>query len=41
VQVPDRVHAAQRINYMKARCLGICRLLNFSKPRLEIQRIAN
>jgi GxxExxY protein len=41
VKALDRVHAAQCINYLKATGLRICLLLNFGKPRLEIQRIAN
>jgi len=41
VKALDRVHAAQCINYLKATDLRICLLLNFGKPRLEIQRIAN
>jgi GxxExxY protein len=41
VKALDRVHAAQCINYLKATGLGVCLLLNFGKPRLEIQRIAN
>ncbi len=41
VKALDRVHAAQSINYLKATGLRVCLLLNFGKPRLEIQRIAN
>jgi GxxExxY protein len=41
VKALDRVHSAQSINYLKATGLGVCLLLNFGKPRLEIQRIAN
>ena len=41
VKALDRVHAAQCINYLKATGLGVCLLLNFGKPRLEIQRLAN
>jgi GxxExxY protein len=37
----DRVHIAQSINYLKATGLDVCLLLNFGKPRLEIQRIVN
>ena len=41
VKALDRVHTAQFINYPKATGLCVCLLLNFGKPRLEIQRIAN
>ncbi len=41
VKVLDRVHMAQSINYLKATGLCVCLLLNFGKPRLEIQRISN
>jgi len=41
VKALDRAHIAQCINYLKATGLGVCLLLNFGKPRLEIQRIAN
>ena len=37
----DTAHTAQCINYLKATGLPICLLLNFGKPRLEIQRIAH
>ena len=41
VHALDRVHAAQCMNYLRATGLRLCLLLNFGKPRLEIQRIAN
>ncbi|HEY1933185.1 MAG TPA: GxxExxY protein [Acetobacteraceae bacterium] len=41
VKALDRVHTAQSINYLKPTGLGLCWLLNFGKPRREIQRIAN
>jgi len=41
VKALDSVHTAQCINYLKASRLRLCLLLNFGKPRLEIQRIAN
>jgi GxxExxY protein len=41
VPVLDRVHAAQCMNYLKATGLRLCLLLNFGKPRLEIQMIVN
>ena len=41
VKALDRVHVAQSINYLKATGLRVCLLLNFGKPRLEIQRVAN
>jgi hypothetical protein len=37
----DTAHTAQCINYLKATGLHRCLLLNFGKPRLEIQRIAH
>ena len=36
----DPTHTAQCINYLKATGLHLCLLLNFSRPRLEIHRIA-
>ena len=41
VKALDRVHRAQSMNYLKATGLEACLLLNFGKPRLEIQRIVN
>jgi len=41
VKALDSVHTAQCINYLKASGLRLCMLLNFGRPRLEIQRIAN
>ncbi len=41
VKALDRVHTAQSINYLKATGLPVCLLLDFGKPRREIQRIAN
>ena len=40
VKALDSVHAAQCINYLRATGLRLCLLLNFGKPRLEIQRFA-
>ena len=37
----DEVHRAQCLNYLKATGLRLCLLLNFGKPRLKIQRVAN
>jgi GxxExxY protein len=36
----DDRHEAQCINYLHAARLPLCLLLNFSRPRLEIRRIA-
>jgi GxxExxY protein len=41
VKTLDGVHSAQCLNYLKASGLPLCLLLNFGKPRVEIQRIAN
>jgi GxxExxY protein len=35
----DEIHHAQCLHYLKAKCLHLCLLLNFGKPRLEIKRI--
>jgi hypothetical protein len=37
----DNAHTAQRLNYLKATGLRLCLVLNFGKPRLEIQRVAH
>jgi GxxExxY protein len=40
VKALDEIHRAQCINYLKATGLKLCLLLNFGRPKLEIQRIA-
>ena len=35
----DEIHRTQCLNYLKATGLHLCLLLNFGKPRLEIERI--
>ena len=35
----DNVHRAQCMNYLKVSNLHLCLLLNFGRPRLEIQRL--
>jgi len=37
----EEVHTAQCINYLKATGLRICLLINFAKPKLEINRLVN
>ncbi len=32
-------HTAQALNYLRATGLGLCLLINFGKPKLEIQRL--
>ena len=39
VRALDNIHRAQCINYLKASELRLCLLLNFGRPRLEIQRL--
>ena len=41
VSALNEIHMAQCLNYLKASGLKVCLLLNFGKPRLEIQRIVN
>jgi GxxExxY protein len=41
VNALDAVHRAQCMNYLKATGLGLCLLLNFGNPRLEIKRLVN
>jgi GxxExxY protein len=40
IKALDNAHTAQCLNYLKATGLHLCLFLNFSKSRLEIQRIA-
>lgn len=40
VKALDNVHEAQCINYLKASGLRLALLLNFARPRLQIQRVA-
>ncbi len=37
----DDIHLAQCLNYLRITRLKLCLLINFSKPRVEIKRIAN
>ncbi|HYM12064.1 MAG TPA: GxxExxY protein [Bryobacterales bacterium] len=37
----DEVHMAQCLNYLKAAGLGICLLVNFGAPKLQIKRVIN
>jgi GxxExxY protein len=37
----ERVHKAQCLNYLRATGMRIALLLNFGRPRLEIQRIVS
>jgi GxxExxY protein len=41
IKALDTAHTAQCLNYLKATGLQLCLLLNFGRPRLEIQRIAH
>jgi GxxExxY protein len=39
VKALDEIHAAQAMNYLQATGLGVCLLINFGKPRIQIRRI--
>lgn len=39
VQALDDIHRAQCLNYLHATGLSVCLLLNFARPRVELQRI--
>ena len=39
IKALDKIHLAQCLNYLKATKLPVCLLMNFGKPRVEIQRI--
>lgn len=39
VRALDEVHRAQGLNYLNATRLGLCLLINFGNPRVEIRRI--
>jgi len=38
-KVLDEIHMAQCLNYLKATGLGICLLINFDRPKIQIRRI--
>lgn len=40
VQGLEDVHYAQCLNYLRATKLGVCLLLNFGKPKLQIRRVS-
>ena len=40
VQDLDDIHYAQCLNYLRATALGVCPLLNFGKPELQVRRIS-
>ena len=37
----EKVHSAQCMNYLRATELSICLLVNFGRPRIQIERIVN
>ena len=37
----DDIHMAQCMNYLRATGLGICLLINFGIPKIEVRRIIN
>lgn len=41
VKALHEAHRAQCVNYLQATGLPLCLLLNFGKPRLEIERMVN
>jgi len=41
VRAFDGVHSAQCINYLRASGLGVCLLVNFGRPRVEIKRMVS
>jgi len=40
IQGLEDVHYAQCLNYLRATSLGVCLLLNFGKPELQVRRIS-
>ena len=41
VKTLDEIHMAQCLNYLKATNLKLCLLINFGRPRVQVQRIVN
>jgi GxxExxY protein len=41
VKAFDDIHAAQRLNYLKATGKRVCLLINFGKPKVEVKRFVN
>ena len=37
----DEIHAAQRLNYLKATGLNVCLLVNFGTPRATVKRFVH
>jgi GxxExxY protein len=40
-KVPDNIHIAQCLNYLKATGFKVCLLLNFGTPKVQIRRLMN
>ncbi len=39
VKLLDEIHSAQCLNYLKAKGLPLCLLINFGRPRVDIKRL--
>lgn len=41
VKALDDIHMAQCLNYLKTTGLGVCLLINFGTPKVQVKRIVN
>jgi len=41
VEILDKVHFAQCLNYLKATGLKVCLLMNFGKTKVQVRRLVN